>query len=123
MTQKTSRRGFTLVEMMMVVSIISVIFAIASPSILMAREKTRSRACIRNLRTIDAAKEQYGLDNRLSSGSTMPALSVLCGAGTTTYIKGGGPVCAAGGAYTLNNLGTNPTCNIGTLAPVAHVMP
>lgn len=120
---KPARRAFTLVELMMVVSIISVIFAMAAPSLVVAREKTRSRACIRNLRTIDSAKEQYGLDNRLSAGSTLPDLPALCGAGTTTYIKGSPPRCAAGGEYTLNALGINPTCSIGSNAPVAHALP
>lgn len=120
---KRYRRAFTLVELMMVIAIISVLFAIAAPNIVTAREKTRSRGCIGNLKTIDSTKEQYGIDNRLSAGSTMPALSALCGAGTTTYIKGGQPACPAGGAYTLNNLGTNPTCSVGSSAPVAHVLP
>lgn len=120
---KRLTRAFTLVELMMVVSIISIIFAISAPSLVVAREKARSRACIRNLRTIDSAKEQYGLDNRLSSGSSLPALSALCGAGTTTYIKGGTPRCPSGGGYTLNALGTNPVCSIGSSAVVAHALP
>ncbi len=82
-------RAFTLVEVMMVVSIISVVFAIAAPNIRRTRETAQARGCMRNLRQIDSAKEQYAMDNRLAQGATMPALSGFCGAGTTTYIKGG----------------------------------
>lgn len=119
----TVRRGFTLVEVMMVSTIISVMFAIAAPSIRRNREVAQARSCVRNLRQIDSAKEQYAMDNRLAQGSTMPALSTFCGAGTTTYIKGGAPRCPRGGTYTVNDLGTNPACSIGTAALIAHVLP
>jgi prepilin-type N-terminal cleavage/methylation domain-containing protein len=116
-------RAFTLVELMMVVSIISVLFAIAAPNIRGARERAQGRGCIRNLRVIDSAKEQYAIDNRLAQGATMPALSALCGSGTTTYIKGGMPRCQRGGTYTVGNLGVDPTCSTGTNAGVAHILP
>ena len=120
---KSLRRAFTLVEIMIVVLIIGILVAIAVPNFVKARESARARACIANLRQIDSAKEQYGIDNRLSAGSTMPALSTLCGSGTTTYIKTGNPQCPSGGTYTVSNLGTDPTCSIGASAPVAHVLP
>ncbi len=116
-------RAFTLVEVMMVVSIISVVFAIAAPNIRRTRETAQARGCMRNLRQIDSAKEQYAMDNRLAQGATMPALSVFCGGGTTTYIKGGQPQCQRGGTYTVNSLGTDPTCSVGTNALIAHALP
>ena len=85
---KSLRRAFTLVEIMIVVLIIGILVAIAVPNFIRARESARARACVANLRQIDSAKEQYAMDNRLAQGSTMPALSTLCGTGTTTYIKG-----------------------------------
>jgi prepilin-type N-terminal cleavage/methylation domain-containing protein len=120
---RTKHHAFTLVEVMMVSTIVSVIFAIAAPSIRRTRETAQGRSCIRNLRQIDSAKEQYAMDNRLAQGATMPALSVFCGAGTTTYIKGGQPACPRGGSYTVNNLGTDPVCSVGTAALVAHALP
>lgn len=117
------RRPFTLVEVMMVACIVSVVFAIAAPNMRRTRENARARGCLRNLRVIDSAKEQYAIDNRLAQGATMPALSVFCGNGTTTYIKGSTPVCQAGGTYTVNNLGSDPTCSVGTNALVAHILP
>jgi prepilin-type N-terminal cleavage/methylation domain-containing protein len=117
------RRAFTLVEVMMVTCIVSVVFAIAAPNMRRARENTRARGCLKNLRVIDSAKEQYAIDNKIAQGATMPALSVFCGNGTTTYIKGGSPVCQAGGTYTVNNLGSDPTCSVGTNAMIAHILP
>ena len=64
--------AFTLVEVMMVVSIISVVFAIAAPNICRTRETAQARSCVRNLRQIDSAKEQYAMDNRLAQGADAP---------------------------------------------------
>ena len=112
-----------MMELMVVVTIINVVFAISAPNIRHAREVARGRSCIRNLRQIDGAKEQYAIDWRLPQGNTMPALSVLCGDGTTTYIKGGTPVCPRAGTYAINRVGTNPTCSVGTGALLAHQLP
>jgi prepilin-type N-terminal cleavage/methylation domain-containing protein len=120
---KPSQRAFTLIEIMVAILIITVLFAIAVPNFIRARETATGRSCIRNLRQIDSAKEQYAMDNHLGANATMPALSVFCGYSTTTYIKGNVPLCPSGGSYTVNNLGTDPTCSIGTNAAVPHILP
>ncbi|MBB6048448.1 competence type IV pilus major pilin ComGC [Armatimonas rosea] len=120
---RSLRRAFTLVEIMIVVLIIGILVSIAVPNFVRARESARARACVGNLRQIDSAKEQYAMDFRLAQGATLPALSVLCGTGTGTYIKGNAPVCPSNGTYTVNVLGTDPTCSVGTGAAVAHVLP
>jgi prepilin-type N-terminal cleavage/methylation domain-containing protein len=120
---KLIRRAFTLIEIMVTVLIITILLAIAVPNFIRARETARGRSCIRQLRLIDSAKEQYGMDNHLNAGATMPTLAALCGYSSTTYIKGGAPVCPSSGTYSVNNLGTDPTCSIGTGAAIAHVMP
>lgn len=122
-------RGFTLVEIMIVVAIIGIIIAIAVPAFLRARENARGRACQENLTKIDAAKEQYALEFHLSNGSTFtypddlisPSGSTSNGMG---YLKSE-PSCPAGGTYTAEVMGTNPICDIGTTnAPFApHTMP
>jgi len=103
-----SKRGFTLVEIMIVVAIIGIIIAIAIPSFIRAREVSRGRACQENLAKIDGAKEQYALDENLGEGAAAPAWSDIVG--NTNYLKRE-PDCPAGGVYTRAAIGTDPTCS------------
>ena len=113
---KKMRRGFTLVEIMIVVLIIGVLLAIAVPNFIKARETSRTKSCIANLKQIDSAKEQWAMDNNKTSAAT-PAAGDLYGA--AAYVKTP-PVCASGGAYTIGAVSTNPTCSTAgshTLTP------
>lgn len=108
--------GFTLVEIMIVLGIISIIVAIAVPAWLRQRENSRSRACQENLAKIDGAKEQWALENRLSNGTTVPSdwLSNTDICGPNGYIKRE-PNCPAGGTYTPNAIGSPPSCSYNGL--------
>jgi prepilin-type N-terminal cleavage/methylation domain-containing protein len=112
------RKGFTLVEIMIVVLIIGILLAIAVPNFIKARETSRTKGCIANLKQIDAATEQWAMDNKQSQGSSV-ALGALVGTGTDTYIKNT-PQCASGGTYSDPELvGTAATCSIGD----PHILP
>ncbi|HEU4751496.1 MAG TPA: prepilin-type N-terminal cleavage/methylation domain-containing protein, partial [Armatimonadota bacterium] len=76
-----SRRGFTLVEMMIVVLLIGVLLSIAVPTFIHAAENTRAKTCTSNLRQLESAKEQWAIDNHVSSSSTQaPRMDELVGA-------------------------------------------
>jgi prepilin-type N-terminal cleavage/methylation domain-containing protein len=105
-------KGFTLVEIMIVVAIIGILIAIAVPGFVKARTQSRNRACQENLTKIDGAKEQWALENNKAVGTdcTMDDLYVDDGSG---YLKSS-PQCPAadGEDYTVNAIGTAPACPV-----------
>jgi DNA repair exonuclease SbcCD ATPase subunit len=73
-------------------------------------------ACINNLRLIDAAKQQWALENRKQATDTpaMDDLRPYLGRGPNGEV----PVCPDGGVYTVGSVGEKPTCSIPN-----HVLP
>ncbi|MGF1572694.1 MAG: prepilin-type N-terminal cleavage/methylation domain-containing protein [Sumerlaeia bacterium] len=106
---KRTAKGFTLVEIMIVVAIIGILIAIAVPGFIKARETSRRRACQENLTKIDGAIQQYILENNLQDLATTITDGELEDAdltgageliGPNSYLKAT-PQCPSGGDYTL----------------------
>ncbi|MFH0953129.1 MAG: type II secretion system protein [Verrucomicrobiota bacterium] len=108
---KTNRKtGFTLVEIMIVVSIIGLLAAIAIPSFARARRTSQMNACINNLRQLDAAKAQWAIENNKVDSDG------LVSADLEPYLKKGiisGLMCPAGGGYVVTTVGADPICGLG----------
>jgi len=120
MKLNTYRRtsAFTLVEIMIVVAIIGLLAAIAIPNFVRARTQSQTQACINNLRQIDAAIQQWALENNQGPNAQVTHSNVV------GYLKSP-PRCPAGGTgfendYNLTTVSNAPTCRV---QPNTHVLP
>lgn len=113
----TVRKGFTLVEIMIVVAIIALLAAIAIPSFMKSRQDSRRTACVNNLRLLYHAKQQLATAAQSMVESYVPSMSEL-----NPYFNGQGtPICREGGSYSINEITNNPTCS-QSVAPFLHIL-
>lgn len=87
---KKNNKGFTLVELMVVVVILAVLVAIAVPIYNNITGDAQKRACHANLRTIDAAKTQFEASKASGSSLTWP---------DDFFVGKKLPKCPSGGEY------------------------
>ena len=125
------RRGFTLIELMIVVAIIGVIAAILIPNFLHARAQSQTAACESNLKNIATALEEYATDNNgqyppagapvdanLFGGATNAYMTTTPqdpAGGSYFYVTPGNGVCVNGDAYKLRDGDTHETDTLARL--------
>jgi type IV pilus assembly protein PilA len=76
-----SARGFTLVEIMIVVVIIGLLAAMAIPAFQKVRSSSQDKTVLNNARQLSAAADQYYLENGVS---TVDSANLV---GPTAYVK------------------------------------
>jgi type IV pilus assembly protein PilA len=76
-----SNKGFTLVEIMIVVVIIGLLAAMAIPAFQKVRQSSQDKAVLNNARQLSAASDQYYLENGVSTVASTDLV------GATNYVK------------------------------------
>ncbi len=108
--RSNNRQGFTLVEIMIVVAIIALLASIAVPGFLRARKRSQASRIINDLRLIDAAIDQYAIENNKSSGTTVGTAdwTGYLKRGSTLYMTGADLFGNAYGAQSVDTLPKAP---------------
>ena len=91
---RVSKKGFTLVELLIVVLILAALAAIAVPRMVASADTAKINACNTNVDLINTQIELY----RASNGS-IPTLAVLFA--DTNYFPDGAPECPFTTAYAM----------------------
>jgi len=119
---KTSCSAFTISEILLLVFIIGILVAIAISNRVGGPRTSPANACINNLRQIDAAANQFALENHLTNGARLNFPNDL-----TPVIRLNRenkiPPCPSGGIYYVGRIGKTPTCSLGSTVTPAHVLP
>ncbi len=97
------------------------IVVIIVPNLFRMSYEKAENGCINNLRQIEAAKQEWALENGRSNGVAVTESNIK------PYLKldssGDLPTCPVGGTYVIGRVGEDPKCSIGTSAwPNSHVL-
>jgi prepilin-type N-terminal cleavage/methylation domain-containing protein len=124
---KKLQKGFTLIELMIVIAIIAILAAILIPNFLHARNESVTAACEGNEKQLATAEEEYSVDNGGSYASlsvlTTPYISVVItdpvkkGNAYTVVIPGGG----TNGSYEIDDSGGHDTTTTTSLTTTGGV--
>ncbi|MBX9689372.1 MAG: prepilin-type N-terminal cleavage/methylation domain-containing protein [Candidatus Obscuribacterales bacterium] len=119
-------KGFTLVELLVVVVIIGILAAIALPNFIGAQKKAKAAAIKGNMRTIQIASESYATDQggAYAANATGAFLNYLPGGSSTATAGTAGnipqnPVTGAAGVIAAGGPGTTAAIQALRAAAVA----
>ncbi len=115
-----SRRGFTLVEIMIVVAIIALLASIAVPGFLRARKRSQASRIINDLRLIDGAIDMYAIESNKATGATVAVSdwTKYIKSGTNLYLTGKDILGNTYGPQSVDTIPSVPAASKSTLSDV-----
>ena len=116
------QKGFTLVEIMIVVAIIALLASIAVPGFLRARKRSQASKILNDLRLIDNATDLYAIEYNKSTGNTVNVAdwTKYIKAGSNLYLTGKDLFGNAYGNQTVDSLPAVPASSKSALSDVVN---
>ena len=106
---KRNNKGFTLVELMVVLLILGILIAIAIPIYNKTTDKAKEKACFANQRTIEGAAAQYRAEEEKWPDNVAALKDYIQDADDTSKLK-----CPDGGTYDIDDSGKVSCTKDGT---------
>jgi prepilin-type N-terminal cleavage/methylation domain-containing protein len=116
-----SHKGFTLVEIMIVVAIIALLAAIAVPGFLRARKRSQATRILNDLRMIDSAVDQYAIETNRKTNDPVAVAdwTNYLKKGSLLYNTGTSVLGSAYGPQTVDTIPQVPASDFAALSDVA----
>ena len=115
MMKKLNRKGFTLVEIMIVVAIIGILVAIAIPGFIKARRESQAKACQESQQKTSGSAQQYYLENNTTG---TPSYAQLVGA--TLYLQKTPRCPTTGDPVDVPDFESDASCPTNITGPPTH---
>jgi competence protein ComGC len=103
-----SLAALVLIVVLIAISMVGCLAAIAIPNFVRARDLAIKSACMANLRQVEAATAVWVIDTGKGDQDT-PTLEDL----VPSYLKSK-PICPGGGTYTIGSSSVKPRCSLAT---------
>src|SRR3977135_4471616 len=120
--KRRPKNAFTLVEIMIVVSIIALLASIAVPGFLRARKRSQASRIINDLRLIDNACDMYAIETNKMSGTSILVAdwTKYMKAGTNLYLTGRDILGNTYGNQLVDSIPRVPDSSFNALSDVAN---
>ncbi len=110
-----------MVEIMIVVAIIALLASIAVPNFLRARKRSQATRILEDLRILDAATDQYAIENNKTTGMnpTFTDLKAYLKTGSVLYTTGADVFGDTYGPFTVDTIPKVPAAAFNNLSDAA----